>query len=405
MSHLLLMNVRAPIHQQSIVQYSNAATSRASGEEEERPETLSFPRTRCGYIVGEAYHTYEQSLGESGAAASGKALHFAADLICSGGLDIWIRGAYSYAVQKVGLANPRIFVYLRQRIADLDRLVDRLPNTSFYTHPEVQSIVSEVVLVLQLCPKHMKLAWPKIDEHTRRPGWISAVAAAPETRATATVFDPEGDSATLYYVGNALCKAVQEGQTAQALFWIRWTLDEDARLRKETKVSGLSRIDRNTNALQPKARTDAGHFLAAVFTEIYKELVSKNLVRMNEEYAELLRLWKDGEKRMAARLKRDCLGWMAMLCCEVPRWKVPACPPLVSDPVRLSRAVTQAGSFFTEVLAYSPLPINQELKPKMMKIPKTTTKKKLTDKEKAKMEMDSQFDLYEAAMSAYLGKK
>ena len=395
------MNVRAPIHQQNVLAAGGGAASVAP-QEGAKPSTVVFPRTRCGYIVGEAYHTYEQALGESGAAASGKALHFAADLVCSGGFDIWVRGAYSYAVQKVGLANPRIFVYLRQRLTELDKLNERLPSSNFYTHPDVQSMISEVVLVLQLCPKHMKLVWPKIDEATKKPGWISAVAMMPETRATTKVYDSEGDAVTLYYVGNALCKAVQEGQTAQALFWIRWTLDEDARVRKETKVSGLSRIDRNTNALQPKARTDAGHFLAAVLLEIYKELAAGNLVKMNEEFAEIMRLWRDGEKRMAARLKRDCLGWLAMLCCEVPRWKVPACPPLVADPVRLSRAVAQAGSFFTEVLAYQALPLTQELKPNMMKLPKTGVKKKLTEKEKAKLEMESQFDMYEAAMEAYL---
>jgi hypothetical protein len=93
-----------------------------------------------------------------------------------------------------------------------------------------------------------------------------------------------------------------------------------------------------------------------------------------------------------------------MLCCEVPRWKVPACPPLVTDPVRLARAVAQAGSFFTEVLAYQALPLTQELKPKMMKVPKTgaAKEKKLTEKEKQKLEMESQFEMYEAAMEAFL---
>ena len=57
------------------------------------------PRTRCGYLVPEAYSCYESALKETGATASGKALHFATDLVCSGGIDIWIRGAYSYAVQ------------------------------------------------------------------------------------------------------------------------------------------------------------------------------------------------------------------------------------------------------------------------------------------------------------------
>ena len=89
---------RAPIHTEHI--------SMVPAEEDRRP------KTRSGYLVHEAYSCYEKALGEVGTAASGKALHFAADIVCSGGLDIWIRGAYSYAVQHIGLANPRIFVYM-----------------------------------------------------------------------------------------------------------------------------------------------------------------------------------------------------------------------------------------------------------------------------------------------------
>ena len=77
------------------------------------------PRTRCGYLVPEAYGCYLAALGEQGAVASGKLLHFAADLVCSGGLDLWIRGVYDYAFTHIGLANPRIFVYLRDRVTEL----------------------------------------------------------------------------------------------------------------------------------------------------------------------------------------------------------------------------------------------------------------------------------------------
>ena len=105
---------RAPIQQEQI--------SMLPKEEDKRP------RTRSGYLVPEAYACYEKALGEVGTAASGKAIHFAADLICSGGLDIWIRGAYSYAVQQVNLANPRIFVYLREKITALDAKSEKLPD-------------------------------------------------------------------------------------------------------------------------------------------------------------------------------------------------------------------------------------------------------------------------------------
>jgi len=379
---------RAPIHTNEIV----------IGEEPDRR-----PKTRSGYLVPEAYACYEKSLGEVGISASGKAIHFAADIVCSGGLDIWIRGAYSYAVQHIGLANPRIFVYLKQRISELDKKAASLPQESFYSHPEVQSNISECVLVLQLCPKRAKLVWPKIDENTKRHGWLRGVAGSPETRVTRTVWSSESDTPPLYLVSNELCKAVQDGAVERALFWIRWVMEEDARVRKETKGHGLTTKERGSAVTSQKLRSEAGHFVAAVLAEIYKELASKSMIRMNEEFNELYRLWRGGESRMATKLRRDCLGLMCMICCEVPRWKVPAAPSLVADPLRLSRAVSQCGSFFNEVLANSMAPAAQ-LKPNMMKATKSRKSKALSEKEQKELTMEEKFSEYDAAMEAYLNK-
>lgn len=382
---------RAPIQQQEIVIGGGADDKR--------------PRTRFGYLVPEAYAYYEQALGESGAVASGKVLHFAADLICSGGLDIWIRGAYSYAIQKIGLASPRVVVYLRQRCGELDKKMEVLPQEGFYSHPDVQTIVSEAVLVLQIAPRRAKVVWPKIDDNAKRIGWLRGVASAHETAAVKRVWSSDGDQAPLYLVGNELCKAISEGATERALFWTRWVLEEDARIRKETKGHGLSTRDRGPPTASPKARTEAGHYVADLLREVYRELASKQLVRMHEEFTELWNLWRGSEKRMPARLRRDCLGIMIQICCEVPKWKVPAAPPLVPDPVRLSRAVGQAGIFFREVLSCPSLPPEKSLKPKMMKGErKTKSKKTLTDKEEKEMSLDEHLSAYDAAMEAYLKK-
>ncbi len=386
MSDLVAYSLRAPIRQDIFM---------PPGEEDKRP------RTRCGYLVPEAYSCYEQALGEVGAAASGKALHFAADLICSGGLDIWIRGVYSYSVQHINLGNPRIFSYLRTRIGELDRKAEQLPQDTFFTHPDVQSTVSEVVLILQLCPKHVKVVWPKVDENTKRPGWIRGVAGAPEHKATRTIWKTDGDSPTLYLVGNEICKAVQDGSTERTLFWMRWTFDEDARIRKETKVTGLTNIERGAAGTNKKAATDAGHFLCAVMVELYRDMAARGVLKMNEEFQELVRLWRGGEHRMASRFRRDCLGLMAMILCEVPKWKTPQSPQLVPDPVRLSRAVGQATSFFNEVLAYKPLPLTQQLKPNMTKA-KVERKKKLTEQEQQAMSMNDKLDAYDQLMEAYI---
>ena len=364
------------------------------------------PRTRCGYLVPEAYSCYETALGETGAVASGKALHFAADIICSGGIDIWIRGAYSYAVQHISLANPRIFVYLRQRIQELDAHALRLPEESFYSNPDVQNTIGEVVLVLQLCPKRTKLVWPRVDPNTKRQGWLRGVAGAPETRATRLVWTSDGDTPPLYLVANELCKAIAEGGSESALFWIKWVLEEDARVRKETKGHGLSTKERGPATLPPKQRSDAGHFVAELLGIIYKEFAAQNLLRMHEEFGELMRLWRNGEKRMAVRLRRDCLGLMCLIVCEVPRWKVPAAPSLISDPVRLSRAVGQTASFFNEVLAHKALSAGKQLKPTMTKGRKANTKAAgvATEKEKKALSLEEHFDAYDAAMEAYLNR-
>jgi hypothetical protein len=382
---------RAPIQTEEVV----------PGQQED-----TRPRTRCGYLVPEAYSCYETALGETGAVASGKALHFAADIICSGGIDIWIRGAYSYAVQHISLANPRIFVYLKQRIQELDAHALRLPEESFYSNPDVQNTIGEVVLVLQLCPKRTKLVWPRVDPNTKRQGWLRGVAGAPETRATRLVWTSDGDTPPLYLVANELCKAIAEGGSESALFWIKWVLEEDARVRKETKGHGLSTKERGPATLPPKQRSDAGHFVAELLGIIYKEFAAQNLLRMHEEFGELMRLWRNGEKRMAVRLRRDCLGLMCLIVCEVPRWKVPAAPSLISDPVRLSRAVGQTSSFFNEVLAHKALSAGKQLKPTMTKGRKANTKAAgvATEKEKKALSLEEHFDAYDAAMEAYLNR-
>jgi hypothetical protein len=218
----------------------------------------------------------------------------------------------------------------------------------------------------------------------------------------------DGDTTPLYLVSNEICKAITDGASERVLFWIKWVLEEDARIRKETKGHGLSTKERGpavigSRSVAPKQRSDAGHFVAALLGEIYKELASKNLIRMHEEFGELMRLWRSGEHRMPGRFQRDCLALMALIVSEVPRWKVPAAPTLVEDPVRLARAVGQSGGFFNEVLANKALSEVRQLKPNMTKLRKK--KVEPTDKEKKEMTIEEHFDAYDAAMEAYLNRK
>ena len=168
-------------------------------------------------------------------------------------------------------------------------------------------------------------------------------------------------------------------------------MEEESRLRK-AKAGALSTRERGS--ITGKSRADAGYWIAALVNEIYKEFAAKGLVRMNEEFQELIRLYHGGESRMPARLRRDCLGLLVLICAEVPRWKVPAASSLVADPVRLSRAVGQGARFFHEVLAHPSLAAGAQLKASMARL----------RKKKEKTEVKEDHDEYDVVLDRYLAR-
>lgn len=365
------------------------------------PEPTPEIRTRAGYKPAECLKAFESALFESGTIATGRAVHFSADLVCSGGYDVWVRSIWDFAIEHIGIASPRIFVYLRKRVGELDVLVSRLDDDALLRDEEFQTRVSEIVFVLRECPRKTRIAWPKVGPETHRDGWLRAVSTgATETEVVRRVFKPSSDLYSLHIVACELLKACGEGATEKALFWIRWVCDEDARLRKENHGKGMSTIDRGPATVRPKNRSEVGYFLAQLFVEAYKEFAARNIMRMTEEFQCLLDLFKGVEPRIGARGRRDILALMAQILCEVPRWKVPAAPSLIKDPVTLSRAITQANSFFREVLAEPKISLAGRSK----SIFRDKESAKAREKAKKADTMEDQMEAYEAAMNAYLNK-
>lgn len=307
------------------------------------------PRTRCGYTPSESIRAFDKAMLESGAIGTGKALHFAADIVTSGGVDSIMRSMWDYAICHVGLASPRIFVYLKKRLEDLRKMMVQLPDESAYSNEEFQVRVGEIVLVLRDAPARTVLPWPKVGAETHTEGWIRAIAAAPETAALRKVWRPEGDSSILRTAGAELCKAITDGATEKALFWIKWIFEEEGRMKKDK--GSLTTYDRGSPGSKQKA--GAGFFILALFGEIYKEFAAKGLTRMHEEFQTLMDLWRNG-KDIQGGAKKQILTVLTQILCEVPRWKVPAAPTLIKDPVAMSQAIRQVPKFFREVLAYDP---------------------------------------------------
>jgi hypothetical protein len=88
----------------------------------------------------------------------------------------------------------------------------------------------------------------------------------------------------------------------------------------------------------------------AVLAEAYKDLARRGLVRMHEEFQELINLWRGKQTRLSSKQKHECIAFMILVVTEVPRWKVPAAQPLIKDPTVMSRAVQQSVRFFQEIV-------------------------------------------------------
>lgn len=318
-------------------------------------DPVEIPLTRKGYALKDLARSFLQVLGETGPVASGKLLHYTADLICSGGLDLWQTLCWDFAFQHIGIASPRIFVYLKKKFAELNEANTKYPFTTLITNTQVQQGTFEAVLILQGCPKKLKSKIPSVPYETHNSEtWFLSNARSPERAAVRKAWDHGRDLPALLQAGNEMVTAITDGALEKALFWMRWIQEEDAMLKKQFG-SGLTTFERGPATLATKQRTNVSYFICSVAAEAYKDFAGKSMVRMHEEFQTLLDLYRSEDKHLGAARRQDILVLMLQILTEVPRWKVPAAPTLVKDAVVLARAVGQANIFYAEILAL-PLP-------------------------------------------------
>jgi hypothetical protein len=103
----------------------------------------------------------------------------------------------------------------------------------------------------------------------------------------------------------------------------------------------------------------------------------------------------------------ELLSLAIQICCEVPRWKVPAAPALVKDPVALEKAIGHAESFFREVLAYdAPMgDVQKEAKKGSSKSLAAggSTGRQLSVKQLKDQHIKNQLGVYDSIMNDMLG--
>ena len=318
---------------------------------EEKP----IVRTRYGYDARDCVRSLQEMLSQTGPAATAKALHYSADILCSGGFEIWIRMIWSFVFQHVHLTSLRIFVYLQEQTSYMEDRMNCLDMELLYRDPEFQQKAAEIILIVQTLPKQSKIVWPKVPEETHDPTWIQTIPAPKESEAVRKVWEAQHDQPILRFVGNQILTACEEVNIEKALYWLKWVLDEDKRLRSMNNGYTMTTNRRSGSGSMKSDKNEIGYYVAAILAEAYKDLARRGIIRMHEEYQALLNLWKGKQKRLSSRQRQECLAIMITVISEVPRWKVPGAQPLIKDPIVMTRAVQQSVRFFQEVIVKPPV--------------------------------------------------
>lgn len=360
-------------------------------------------RSRSGYTIEDLIRNFRACLEQSGAEAAAKSLHFSADIICSGCFQYWQRCLWDYVYDHVGLASPRIFHFLKGRFEDLQKAYDKLPAEQFYRIAEYQKSIAECVLLVRACPRRPPFKMPRVPPETHTGEWVRAsTGSASPSLVVGRVFRQGTDMPILRAVGNEFAKCCGDGNTEKALFWLKWLHEEEAWLKKH-KEGQLSTADRGPVQWPQKQRAHVGFYLAALLGEIYKDLRTKSGLRMDEETRSLIHLYAYPNKLLSQKRRFETLCLLAQLMCEVPKWKVPAAPSLVKDPLALQRAVSHAESFFREVLAFDAPAgdVEKAIKKALAKASAAKTKV-LTEKQKKELAIQEQLAMYDSLIDSWV---
>ncbi len=358
-------------------------------------------RTRSGYPARDVLKNFKQYLEQPGAEASAKCLHYSADLITSGCMDVWQKVLWDYAFDHVSMTNVRIFLFLKQQFDALQASFSLLPSEDFYKRPENQKIVGTCVLILRSIPRRPPLKMPKVGPETHSDAWLDgALNHDFHHDAVLRTFKPANDAPILRKIGEEFIQACKDGATERALFWMKWVFDEEQYLKREQQAA-LSTFERGPSTWN-KQRNHASFFIGALLLEMYKELSRNRVIRMDEEFKALFLLYFHPYKPFSQKRRCDLLSLMIQIVCEVPRWKVPACPELISDPVKFNRALGHIHTFFQEVLAYD-APSGNVTKEVKKGNQAPTGLRKLNNKQLALAQMERKFEAYDSAFNSAMG--
>ncbi len=364
-------------------------------QDEEAEKELEI-QSRKGYLLKDLARNFNNTLSELGHISSGKLIHYTADMICSGGLQLWQKLCWDYAYDHIGVASPRVFLYLNKKFKELNEEMSKCTFEKFCATEKIQKTLAEIVIILQNCPKKSKPKIPYVPPETHEnPQWLKTVLRSTNKMAVLKVYTRSSDLDQMLHAGNEMVFAITEGATERAIYWAKWLCEEDNIIRKKHN-SGLSTQERGPPNLPHKQKTSAGYYIINILAEVYKEFATNKMIRMHEEFQGLLDIYRSIDFKLSSRRKIDTIAIMIQLLTDVPKWKVPAAPPLIQDEQTLQRFVDQSPVFFKEILT---LPLPE--KP----LPKTVTKLNVKKEKKPDKQsvLEYQLSLTDKAIMGFYG--
>ena len=115
-------------------------------------------------------------------------------MVTSGGLQLWQKLCWDYAYDHIGVASPRIFHFLFRKFKELNEIFIKVTFDAFCKRKDVQETVTELVLILQDCPKKTKPKMPSVASDTHEnETWLRSVLRTTDKKAVRTVYNQSGD--------------------------------------------------------------------------------------------------------------------------------------------------------------------------------------------------------------------
>jgi hypothetical protein len=256
------------------------------------------------------------------------AIHWAFELLCSGLVDTLWNSFFMIAVEQVNRANPLIFSYLYMRFFKeffplRDAYASDIPRIR--NSPSARKIVAEAATLLALSKKAKLPAFPKVTPADYTRDRIREVAKAPLTSYANAIIKAD-DPSHIIIPSNEIAFAIrrENRDSLHALFWIRWLLEFEKQLKKESG-SKLACAKRPVPGIDEKHHTDVVWLLWEVLSHEVSQRPPQEKAPLEKVISVLFRMFCYQYEPSCKNSRKEFLACAVVLLTDIVEWNEPLC--------------------------------------------------------------------------------